>query len=107
MIARFAIRNSVVRTAARFYSEGTGQFQSTAGSAASQSPLSSQVNAEIPGLSSACVHPATQPVGPGVEPDKSGAYKVPEYFCYDASTYYEAEVEMAKFRCPQPSSLKK
>lgn len=31
-------------------------------------------------------------------------YKVPEYFCYDRFSYHGAEVELAKYRCPQPSS---
>lgn len=59
---------------------------------------------EVPGLSKNCVLPKAHPVGPGASTD--GEYKVPEYFCYDKNSYYEAEVEMEKFRCPQPSALK-
>lgn len=59
---------------------------------------------DVPGLSKNCVLPKAHPVGPGASTD--GDYKVPEYFCYDKTSYYEAEVEMEKFRLPQPSSLK-
>lgn len=59
---------------------------------------------EVPGLSKNCVLPKAHPVGPGASTD--GEYKVPEYFCYNKTSYYEAEVEMEKFRCPQPSALK-
>jgi len=70
---------------------------------ASQS--SSTVNANVPGLSSKIVLPKSQPLGPGAATD--GIYKVPEYYCYNRTSYYEAEVELAQFRCPQPSALKK
>lgn len=107
MLARLAVRNKAIGITARFYSDGSSQYTNKGGSASSSLPSSVEVNANVPGLSTACVHPSTQPVGPGVDPNKSGAYKVPEYFCYDFNTYYEAEVEMSKFRCPQPSALKK
>uniref|UniRef100_T1H601 Uncharacterized protein n=1 Tax=Megaselia scalaris TaxID=36166 RepID=T1H601_MEGSC len=45
------------------------------------------------------------PVGPGAT--KDGEYKAPEYFCYTKWFFTEAEVEMQKYRCPQPSALKK
>lgn len=44
-------------------------------------------------------------VGPGAK--KDGAYKNPEYYCYNDMSYFEAEVEMAKYRIPQPSNKKK
>ncbi|XP_072930300.1 uncharacterized protein NdufV3 [Epargyreus clarus] len=102
MLSR-AARLGHTRILTRFLSEGTSSSQ---GSSASAPPPSS-VNANVPGLSSAVIHPVSEPVGPGVDPQKSGAYKVPEYFCYDNMSYFEAEIEMAKFRCPQPSALKK
>lgn len=102
MISRCALRGSVQRVISRAYSEGTNQ---TTGSASSTVPPSSTTNA--PGLSSAVVIPAAQPVGPGIKPDKSGPYKSPEYFCYNDMSYYEAEVEMAKYRCPPPNANRK
>lgn len=101
MISRIGLRSKALRATTRFYSEGAGQTQDS--SASSQA----KVNVNVPGLSEACVHPATQPVGPNVEPNKTGAYKVPEYFCYDNTSYFEAEIEMSKYRLPQPSALKK
>lgn len=71
----------------------------------SASPSSSTVNANVPGLSSKIVLPKSQPLGPGAATD--GKYKVPEYYCYDRTSYYEAEVELAKYRLPQPSAVKK
>ncbi|KAK9753893.1 NADH dehydrogenase [ubiquinone] flavoprotein 3, mitochondrial [Popillia japonica] len=50
------------------------------------------------------VHPANEPVGPGAA--KTTNYKNPEYFCYDKDSFFEAEVEMASYRCPQPSNKK-
>lgn len=99
-MVRPILRVTVIRNFARYFSEGTGQNQ---GSSASST---SQPNIEVPGLSSAVVRPASQPVGPNVDPTKSGAYKVPEYFCYDNMSFFEAEVEMAKYRLPQPSAIK-
>jgi NADH dehydrogenase [ubiquinone] flavoprotein 3, mitochondrial len=83
------------------------------------------VNANVPGLSSKCLKVTTEgkvsrnsqvqcvtrcltaisAVGPGAK--KDGAYKNPEYFCYNENSYFEAEVEMAKYRIPQPSNKKK
>ncbi|KAJ6634710.1 hypothetical protein Bhyg_13287 [Pseudolycoriella hygida] len=54
------------------------------------------------GLSERCVKSKKEPVGPGAS--STGNYKVPEYFCYDKTSYAEAEIEMAKYRCPQPSA---
>lgn len=56
----------------------------------------------VPGLTKAVVDVPNEPVGPGAA--KNTDYKNPEYFCYDKSSYFEAEVEMLKYRCPQPST---
>ncbi|PZC85014.1 hypothetical protein B5X24_HaOG203335 [Helicoverpa armigera] len=95
-----AVRRNTLRALSRFYSEGT---QSTPPPPAQ----ASQTPPDVPGLSSNVIHPAAQPVGPGVDPQKAGAYKVPEYFQYDNMSFFEAEIEMSRFRCPQPSALKK
>lgn len=98
-----AVRRNTIRALTRFYSEGVGGSQSTAPPPAQ----ASQTVPEVPGLSSKVIQPASQPLGPGVDPKKTGAYKVPEYFQYDNMSFFEAEIEMASFRCPQPSALKK
>lgn len=59
----------------------------------------------VPGLTSNCVKPTSGPVGPGAS--VSGEYKVPEYYSFNRFSYAEAEVEMAKYRCPQPSAVRK
>ncbi|CAH2269215.1 uncharacterized protein LOC120631510 [Pararge aegeria] len=105
MLARSMLRNFGLRAGVRFYSDGTGQNQGTS-SVTSPSPATAKMVSNVPGLSSAVIHPASEPLGPGVDPQKSGPYKVPEYFCYDNMSYFEAEIEMSKFRLPQPSSLK-
>lgn len=60
------------------------------------------INSNVPGLSANIVKPKSQPLGPGAASD--GTYKVPEYYSYDRFSYHEAEVEMAKYRCPQPTA---
>lgn len=102
MIARFALRGSILRMYLRTYSEGTTQTTASASSTAQPPP-----SIDAPGLSGAVVIPTTDPVGPGIKPDKSGAYKSPEYFCYNDMSYYEAEVEMSKYRCPPPNANRK
>ncbi|CAH1958021.1 unnamed protein product [Acanthoscelides obtectus] len=57
----------------------------------------------VQGLSKACVNVPNQPVGPGAA--KNTGYKNPEYFCYDKTSYFEAEIEMLNYRCPQPSKF--
>lgn len=59
---------------------------------------------KVPGLSDACIKVPNNPVGPGAA--KNTGYKNPEYFCYDKTSYFEAEIEMLKYRCPQPSTSK-
>ncbi|XP_049875526.1 uncharacterized protein LOC126373400 [Pectinophora gossypiella] len=104
MFARPVMRTNILRAVSRCYSEGTGQSQGSSSSSAP--PPSSSTVPDVPGLSSAVVEPASQPVGPNVDPAKSGAYKVPEYYCYNNTSYFEAEIEMLKYRLPQPSALK-
>ncbi|KAF9801738.1 hypothetical protein SFRURICE_014892 [Spodoptera frugiperda] len=98
-----ALRRNTLRAFTRFYSEGA---QSTPPPAPPSPPASKGVP-DVPGLSSNVIQPAAAPLGPGVDPKKTGAYKVPEYFQYDNMSFFEAEIEMSKFRCPQPSALKK
>lgn len=64
----------------------------------------SQTKTDVPGLTSYVIKQKAEPLGPGAS--ASGTYKVPEYFCYDRFSYHGAEVEMAKYRCPQPSATK-
>ncbi|XP_046746860.1 uncharacterized protein LOC124411653 [Diprion similis] len=66
---------------------------------------SSKSAGNVPGLSKNCVDIPNNPVGP--KASKSGEYKNPEYFCYNVTSFAEAEVEMAKFRLPAPSNKKK
>lgn len=65
-----------------------------------KSPAATTVPKVI-GLSEACLRVPKDPVGPGAA--KNTGYKNPEYFCYDKTSYFEAEIEMLKYRCPQPS----
>lgn len=56
----------------------------------------------VPGLSSNVVKVPNEPVGPGAS--KAADYKNPEYYCYDKTSYFQAEIEILKYRCPQPSN---
>ena len=38
---------------------------------------------------------------------KDGPYKNPEYYTFNAMSFYDIEKEMKQFRLPQPSSVKK
>ncbi|EAT45958.1 AAEL002797-PA [Aedes aegypti] len=101
MIRQILLKNDILvrLVAARAYSQTpTGSKPAAASQAAAPKPVS----ADVPGLSSKCVHSKTGPIGPGASRD--GEYKVPEYYCYDKNSYFEAEIEMNKFRLPQPSS---
>lgn len=62
------------------------------------------LNDNVPGLSDKCVLSKAEPLGPGAS--STGVYKVPEYYCYNKTSYHEAEVELACFRGPQPSNTK-
>ncbi|XP_058116016.1 uncharacterized protein LOC131288093 [Anopheles ziemanni] len=101
MIRQILLKNDILvkLVAARTYS----QPAAPAGSKGSGSPASPAApSGDVPGLSSRCVHKKDGPVGPGAE--RNGTYKVPEYFSYDQTSYFEAEIEMSKFRIPQPSA---
>lgn len=63
-----------------------------------------QINTNVIGLTSYVIKQKAEPLGPGAS--ATGAYKVPEYFCYDRFSYHGAEIELAKYRCPQPSAVK-
>ncbi|XP_071454761.1 NADH dehydrogenase [ubiquinone] flavoprotein 3, mitochondrial-like [Hetaerina americana] len=58
--------------------------------------------AAVPGVTSKVMSIPNSEVGPGAS--KSSSYKNPEYYCYNPFSYAEAEVEMFKFRLPQPSN---
>ncbi|XP_046388401.1 NADH dehydrogenase [ubiquinone] flavoprotein 3, mitochondrial-like [Ischnura elegans] len=60
--------------------------------------------ASVAGVSSNVMNVPNTEVGPGAS--KNSAYKNPEYYSYHPFSYAEAEVEMLKFRLPQPSSKK-
>lgn len=55
------------------------------------------------GLSSNCVKSNEAKNVPGTGKE----YKVPEYFGFHRLSYHEAEVEMEKFRVPQPVAPRK
>ncbi|XP_058822962.1 uncharacterized protein LOC131684268 [Topomyia yanbarensis] len=102
MIRQILIKNDTflrLVVARTFCSPTTGRT-GAAGGAKPVPPKSA--SGDVPGLSSKCVHSKSGPIGPGASRD--GEYKVPEYFCYDKGSYFEAEVEMEKFRLPQPSA---
>ncbi|XP_035776212.1 uncharacterized protein LOC118458133 [Anopheles albimanus] len=100
MIRQILLKNDILvrLVAARAYSQPTAP----AGSKGPAAPPSPAASGEVPGLSSRCVQQKDGPVGPGA--DHKGTYKVPEYFSYNQTSYFEAEVEMSKFRIPQPSA---
>lgn len=94
---RFA--RQIVTTGLRSFTSQATSSQSS-GSVPPSDPLSL-----VKGLSQKIVAvPSNQQVGPGAKSD--GAYKVPEYYSYNTMSYYEAEIEMAKFRLPQPDAGK-
>lgn len=76
----------------------------TPSSATATQPKSESLNANVTGLSSYVIKQRAEPLGPGAS--STGQYKVPEYFCYDRFSYHGAEVELAKYRCPQPTAVK-
>lgn len=55
------------------------------------------------GLTQNCVKPNEAKNVPGT----GNEYKVPEYFGFNRMSYHEAEVEMEKFRVPQPVAPRK
>ncbi|KAK9497999.1 hypothetical protein O3M35_003890 [Rhynocoris fuscipes] len=56
----------------------------------------------VQGLSNKVFARPIKPVDPGAK--KTGGYNVPEYFSFDKYSFYEAELELVKYRQPQPSS---
>ncbi|XP_050071640.1 uncharacterized protein LOC126559514 [Anopheles maculipalpis] len=98
MIRQILLKNDILvrLVAARAYSQPTPPAGPKGPSAPPAPP------ADVPGLSSRCVAKKDGPVGPGAE--RNGTYKVPEYFSYNQTSYFEAEIEMSKFRIPQPSA---
>ncbi|EDV99845.1 uncharacterized protein LOC6564888 [Drosophila grimshawi] len=101
--AQRAALNQLLRRAYSQAQKGPAAAKSTVSSKAAASATTPVSN--VTGLSSACVKPTSAPVGPGAS--ASSAYKVPEYFSFNRFSFSEAEVELAQFRCPQPSALKK
>uniref|UniRef100_A0A182PCC3 Uncharacterized protein n=1 Tax=Anopheles epiroticus TaxID=199890 RepID=A0A182PCC3_9DIPT len=102
MIRQILMKNDILvkLVAARGYSAAPSSTAGSKGpSAAAPAPAPP---ADVPGLSSRCVEKKDGPVGPGAE--RNGTYKVPEYFSYNQTSYFEAEIEMSKFRIPQPSA---
>ncbi|CAG9830614.1 unnamed protein product [Diabrotica balteata] len=55
----------------------------------------------VTGLSDEVLKISDEPVGPGAV--KNGIYKNPEYFSYHKYSFYNAKLELAKYRLPQPS----
>lgn len=74
-------------------------------SSTSSASTTQEIKADVPGLSVRVVNVPGNEVGPGAS--KNSDYKNPEYFCYNSTSYFEAELEMQKYRLPQPSSRKK
>lgn len=95
----YVIRQSI-KNSARYYSK---QLQILLRND-STSTATTNVQKDAPGLSPKVVNVPAHEVGPGAS--KNSTYKNPEYFCYNQDSYFEAEVEMQKFRLPQPSSKK-
>ena len=75
---------------------------SSASETVSKPDNTSQTFKDAPGLSNKIVNVPSGEVGPGAS--KSSVYKNVEYFCYNNVSYFEAEVEMLKYRLPQPSN---
>lgn len=86
----------------RFFSQSSTPTSST--DKPKKANTDAQVNTNVTGLTSYVIKQKAEPLGPGAS--ISGTYKVPEYFCYDRFSYHGAEIELAKYRCPQPSAVK-
>lgn len=105
-----ATKSTILRLAerARSFSSSRRGFQggiivfNKRTSSAPRSAASPLPSAEVPGLSSDVLKVPNEPVGPGAS--KAADYKNPEYYCYDKTSYFQAEIEMLKYRCPQPSN---
>lgn len=88
-----------------FRALATSSSSSKGSPSASSTGSSQSAIRDVSGLTSRCVKEKSQPLGPGAS--TTGEYKVPEYYCYDKTSYYEAEIEMLHYRCPQPSAQRK
>lgn len=87
----------------RSFSSSTIVRNNPSSTSAPSSQSSQNVNLQnVTGLSSQIILQRQGPLGPQ---DAKNEYKVKEYFCYDKSSYFQAEIEMAKYRLPQPSAL--
>lgn len=93
------LRRNTLRVLPRYFSEGPPTTPPA-------SAPSTQTVPDVHGLSSNVIQPASHPLGPGVDPQKTGTYKVPEYFQYDSMSFFEAEIEMSKYRTPRKSAQK-
>lgn len=85
-------------------SDTTAKPQPSATTAAAAKKTDSVDTSKVTGLTDYVYKHQAGPVGPGAS--TTGEFKVPEYFCYDRFSYHGAEVEMQKYRCPQPSAVK-
>lgn len=100
-ILRFAERARSFSSSRRGFKAGIIVFNKQQKSAPPPPPAAASP-ANVPGLSSDVVRVPSEPVGPGAS--KAADYKNPEYYCYDKTSYFQAEIEMLKYRCPQPSN---
>lgn len=101
-ILRLADRARSFSSIRRGFKAGIIVFNKPPAAAPSGSSAPPSPSLDVPGLSAQVVRIPSEPVGPGAA--KSADYKNPEYYCYDKTSYFEAEIEMLKYRCPQPSS---
>lgn len=47
--------------------------------------------------------PSTPTAGPDKKTEQAGEYKVPEYFQYNELSFYDIDLDMAKYRLKQPT----
>ncbi|XP_050539832.1 NADH dehydrogenase [ubiquinone] flavoprotein 3, mitochondrial [Daktulosphaira vitifoliae] len=62
------------------------------------------ITANVKGLSNKVI--IANPPPERVRKTVGNTYKNPQYFSYHKTSYFDAEIEMLKYRLPQPSSLK-
>lgn len=103
-MSRVILNNGLKLNVCRAFSQGSSKPPKKATTQTTTTTVKKEaIKTDVPGLSANIVKQRSQPLGPGASP--TGPYKVPEYYCYDRFSYHEAEVEMAKYRCPQPSAV--
>lgn len=103
-MSRVILNNGLRLNVCRAFSQSSSKPpKNTATQTTTTTVKKEAVKTDVPGLSPNIVKQRNQPLGPGAS--ATGPYKVPEYYCYDRFSYHEAEVEMAKYRCPQPSAV--